>query len=75
MLYKVVADEFGENFRESVLRSDNVEHLMHFADLLEVYWTADLNSDGPKVIAEGELMSSFSNLYALLQSLHALVIQ
>uniref|UniRef100_A0A915PRR5 Serine/threonine-protein kinase ATR n=1 Tax=Setaria digitata TaxID=48799 RepID=A0A915PRR5_9BILA len=30
MLYKVVAEEFSEKLRQSILSGDNVDHLMHF---------------------------------------------
>lgn len=56
MLYKVVAEEFSEKLCQSILNGDNVEHLTHFPDLLEVYCTADRNSLVSNVISDGQLI-------------------
>ncbi|VDK77235.1 unnamed protein product, partial [Litomosoides sigmodontis] len=53
MLYKVMVEEFSEKLCQSILDGDNVEHLTHFPDLLEVYCTADRNSLVSNVISDG----------------------
>ncbi|VDN34260.1 unnamed protein product [Gongylonema pulchrum] len=68
MFYKVVGEEFGENLRQSLLRGDSVEHLMHFPDLLEVYWAADVDSDRPNVIAKEQIIWTIAKLIATLSS-------
>ncbi|VDN84677.1 unnamed protein product [Brugia pahangi] len=59
MLYKVVAEEFSEKLHQSILNGDNVEHLTHFPDLLEVYCTADRNSQTANVISDGQFFFIF----------------
>lgn len=56
MLYKVVSEEFSEKLHQSILNGDNVEHLAHFPDLLEVYYTAYRSSKGPNTILDGLLI-------------------
>ncbi|VDO82846.1 unnamed protein product [Onchocerca flexuosa] len=59
MLYKIVAEEFSEKLRQSLLDGDNVEYLIHFPDLLEIYCTVDRNSQAPNVISNGLLIYQF----------------
>ncbi|CAG9534937.1 unnamed protein product [Cercopithifilaria johnstoni] len=67
MLYKVVAEEFSDKLHQSILNGDNVEHLTHFPDLLEVYCTADRNSPS-NVISDEQIIWTIGEFISVLSS-------
>uniref|UniRef100_A0AAF5Q436 Serine/threonine-protein kinase ATR n=8 Tax=Wuchereria bancrofti TaxID=6293 RepID=A0AAF5Q436_WUCBA len=68
MLYKVVAEEFSEKLHQSILNGDNVEHLTHFPDLLEVYCTADRNLQTANVISDEQIIWTIGEFISVLSS-------
>ncbi|VDN03079.1 unnamed protein product [Thelazia callipaeda] len=68
MLYKVVEEEFSEKLCKSILNGDNVEHLRHFPSLLEIYCSADRNSQVQNVISNEQVIWTIGKFISVLSS-------